>query len=456
MRYRLDGSWRRPGDGRTVIGGSPLRLFRLTPGGAHVAAQIEVGTPPGTAAVRQLIDRLVDAGALHPEPGRNEGPFGITDVTVVIPAYREVPSLPAVLTTVVVDDGSPAPLPSVHRTGDSVGQLAVTWLRHDTNRGPGAARNTGLGHVTTSLVAFVDTDVVLPDGWLSPLLAHFADPQVALVAPRVASLVRTDPVAKYEADHSPLDLGAEPARISPGTRVSYVPAAAIVCRTEVVRSLGGFDESMRTGEDVDFVWRLVAAGHRARYEPQVTVFHQPRRTWRELWQQRVGYGRSAAPLATRHPGALAPARLSGWTLAVWTLLVLRRPVVAGATALGTAIALQRKLRDLPPIEPVRLTLLGHLAAGRQLASAVRRAWWPIALVGALVSRRVRCWLAIAVVAPPLIEAVNRRSWRPLLDGPAAVFDDVAYGVGVWRGVIDERTAGPLLPSISGWPARAGG
>ena len=32
-RYRLDGSYRRPGDGRVVIGGSPLRLLTLSAGG---------------------------------------------------------------------------------------------------------------------------------------------------------------------------------------------------------------------------------------------------------------------------------------------------------------------------------------------------------------------------------------------------------------------------------------
>ena len=86
----------------------------------------------------------------------------------------------------------------------------------------------------------------------------------------------TTPLAAYEQRNSPLDLGDEPARIVPGTRVSYVPAAAIVCRTEAIRSISGFDENLRTGEDVDLVWRLIAAGYRCRYEPGSVVNHQPR------------------------------------------------------------------------------------------------------------------------------------------------------------------------------------
>ena len=70
----------------------------------------------------------------------------------------------------------------------------------------------------------------------------------------------------------------EPARVAAGTRVSYVPAAALVVRTEALRAIGGFDETLRVGEDVDAVWRLIDAGYRCRYEPSVVVHHRPRST----------------------------------------------------------------------------------------------------------------------------------------------------------------------------------
>ncbi|MGB8861183.1 MAG: hypothetical protein WCC60_18140, partial [Ilumatobacteraceae bacterium] len=66
-RYLLDSSWRRPGDGRVLIAGSPLRLFRLSTGGAQVVSMVEAGAAPDTAAVHQLLDRFVEAGALHPQ-----------------------------------------------------------------------------------------------------------------------------------------------------------------------------------------------------------------------------------------------------------------------------------------------------------------------------------------------------------------------------------------------------
>lgn len=443
-RYRKDRSWRAPGDGRVVIAGSPLRLFRVSAGGAHVLDAAETGEQPPTELVTRMLDRFVDAGALHPLP--DAGPFTVDDVTVVIPAYGANPHPPAGVRVIVVDDASPSPL---------VVPAPAAVVRLPVNRGPAGARNAGLAEVATPLVAFVDADVVLTDGWLDGLLPHFADPRVALVAPRVRGSDGEGALAAYERRNSPLDLGDEPARISASTRVSYVPAAAIVCRVDALRAAGGFAEDMRVGEDVDLVWRLTDAGHRCRYESTVVVQHQPRSHLAALLRQRLGYGRSAGPLARRHPGALAPVRMSGWSAGVWALVVLRRPFLAAALAGGTTVALRRKLADLPPAEVARLTLLGHLGAGGQLAAAVTRAWWPAALAMGLVSRRARHAIVAALVVPPLVHALRARTAAPLVDAPLRWLDEGAYCAGVWLGAWDERTAEPLRPSFSAWPPRDG-
>lgn len=478
LPVRTDVSWQRPtrapADGLVVVAGSPLRVFRLSPGGAHVIAQAEQGAVPDTSAIRQLVDRFVEAGALHLQPVRS--PFTAADVTVVIPchdgpplAFARHPGALAAVRTIVVDDASarPVEVPAMLAgagAGAGAGANEVRVVRRAANGGPAAARNTGLAEVVTPLVAFVDADVALPDvaapdDWLGPLLAHFADPRVALVAPRVVSGRASEAgacVADYEQRHSPLDLGPHPARIAAGTRVSYVPAAALVCRTEAVRALGGFDEAMRVGEDVDLVWRVAAAGHRCRYEPTVVVEHAPRSTWGLLLRQRFGYGRSAAPLAARHAGALPPVRMSGWSALVWALVAARRPLAAMAVATGTAIALVRRLADVPPALAARLVARGHLAAGRQFARAVSREWWPLAVAAALVSRRARRTVIVAAASAALVSAYTLRSPRALADAPAALADDMAYGAGVWAGVLREREWGPLRAQFSSWPGRSGG
>lgn len=425
-RYRFDGTVQRFGG--TLIGGSPLRLFRVTPAGEQVLDRLAAGEPVTASALVRALD---DAGAIHPiVPAEGGGPYSVGDVTVVVPCHRtavdDAIRVPA--GAIAVDDASPVPVDGAA-------------IRLPRNLGPGGARNAGLALVSTPLVAFVDTDVDLPDGWLDPLLPHFADDRVALVAPRVRTPASGGSLGAYEHEHSPLDLGVEPARVRAGSRVSYVPAAAIVCRADALRAIGGFDESLRFGEDVDLVWRLDAAGHRCRYEPASEVHHDPRPTWQAWVRQRIGYGSSAAPLARRHRGALAPLRMSGWSIAAWALAALGTPagITAGlAVGAGSAAALVRKLPDVPAPVAFRLAATGNLRAGAQLANAVRRAWWPIVALAAVRSRTARRVLVASLVAAR---------------GPIVAADDLAYSVGVWRGVLRERTVAPLVPEISSWPGR---
>lgn len=420
MRYVVDATWERIGaDGRIVLGGSPYRLFRLTDAGANVAAAIESGAD---VARSSLVDRLVDAGAIHPSLTRTSSdrtpPFSVDDVTVVTPQLGG-----SLLDDrrITVDDGSEPPIEGA-------------TVRLDVNRGPAVARNAGRRLVDTLLVAFVDADVDTTDTtgrdstWLEPLLGHFADPDVGLVAPRVVG------------DRgSALDLGSEPARIRRGTRVAYVPAAAIVVRLAAFDDVGGFDETLRFGEDVDLVWRLDAAGWRCRYEPAATVRHAPRPTLAAALRQHVGYGSSAAPLALRHPDALAPYRSNGWTFGVWALVAAGHPVVGAGLAVTSAAALTRRLPDVPPATAFRLAMSGHLGAARQIAAAARRAWWPIVALASLASRRAR-WLGAGA----------------LLASPRTAMTDLAYGWGLWQGMLDRRTLRPIVPEISAWPpARSG-
>jgi mycofactocin glycosyltransferase len=202
------------------------------------------------------------------------------------------------------------------------------------------------------------------------------------------------------------------------------------------------------------VWRLDESGLRVRYEPASQVRHRPRPTLRSWLAQRVGYGRSAADLARRHPGAVAPVAVSGWSAAVWALVGLGHPALGVGVGMATAGALARKLQalDHPVQESLQLAGLGHAFAGRLLASAVTRVWWPLLVPLALVSRRVRRLLLAAAVLPALVDWVRT---RPAIDPVRylglRLLDDVAYGVGVWRGAIEARTIEPLLPDFTSWP-----
>jgi hypothetical protein len=209
---------------------------------------------------------------------------------------------------------------------------------------------------------------------------------------------------------------------------------------------------LRAGEDVDLVWRLHGRGWRIRYEPSVFVTHPSRPNLRSWLRQRVTYGSSAAPLAQRHRNAVAPLSVSPWSALAWSLVLVGRPLAGCAIGAATTTALTPKLRrlDHPALESARIAGLGNLYAGRSVADALRRPWWPLITLLAACSRRTRPALLAAVVVPPLFEWRERRPrLDPLRFAILRLLDDVAYGTGVWIGCLRERNAQALLPSFSG-------
>jgi mycofactocin system glycosyltransferase len=450
LRLRAEAGTRRRADGRVLLGGSPFKVIRLSETGARlVSGWFDGERVADKPSHRRLAARLVRAGIAH--PAYETAALSAQDVTAVVPVRDHAEALPPLLSAlkelaavIVVDDGSRVPVPA-----------ATLW--HDCPRGPAAARNSGWRLATTELVAFVDADVAPEPGWLRPLLVHFEDPDVAAVAPRVRSTPGPSALARYEQSRSSLDLGGAAAPVRPGSRVSYVPSAALVVRTSALRDHGGFDERLRFGEDVDLVWRLNASGRQVRYEPASVVHHAPRTRWSAWARQRFEYGTSAAPLALRHGKAVAPLKVSIWSAVSWAAVAWGRPLVGAGVAVTTAGLLPRKLGrvGVPAAESLRLALFGHLGAGRLFADAVTRPWAPVSIAVLASTRRGRLLLAAAF---------GRHVWdwyreRPPVRLPqwvaARIVDDAAYGAGVWWGVIRHRTATPLMPDLGNWPGRDG-
>jgi len=452
----LDPRLRRVDRGRVLIGGTPMRLVRLSDAGCRALDRLVGGaTVPGPGATATLARHLVAAGMAHPRPPLPPQ-AGVADVAVVIPVRdrpeglgRALAGIGPVAELVVVDDGS-----TDARAAAAVTAAAgATLLRTPRPGGPAAARNRGLHATTAPLVAFVDSDCEPAPGWLDGLLPHLDDPVVGLVAPRVTApppAPGDGPLARYESVRSPLDMGPGEAAVRAGGLVPYVPSAVLLVRREAALAVGGFDEALRVGEDVDFVWRLAAAGWIARYEPAVRVTHAPRRRLGDWLGQRAAYGGSAAALSRRHPGRLAAARLSPGAALGWALLMLRRPAPALGLAAVATLRLGRRLRPLggPWREAARLSAAGHATTARVLADQATRTWWPAALGAALVSRRARRALVLVAVLPSLAEWWERRpELDPVRYCALRIADAAAYGAGVWAGCARERTAGPLLPRL---------
>ncbi len=461
-----------------LIGGSPTRVMRLSARGTAVLERWLDGSPVGSdRGERMMARRLVDSGVADPIPPPLDAQTAGLRCAIAIPVRDDPAGLEATLRSisetapwapvVVVDDGSKA----------DAGAAALRVLRRLVSGGPAAARNTAwrnnVGADRPDIVVFVDAGVVATPGWIEGLLAHFADPAVGAVAPRVRA--RSGPrsstsISMYERHRSPLDMGPDASFVRPASRVPYVPTAALALRMTVLEEFDGFDETLRFGEDVDLVWRLHEAGWRVRYEPAATVTHPDRETLPAWIRQRYSYGRSAAPLASRHRSAVAPLAVSGWSLGFWWLASLGRLRAASAVAAFTSVALAAKgthrrekpARETPArqralaAELARLALVANLRSAAPIASALRRAWTlPAAVLIALCwprmrprSRRFASLFATAIVVAPGVSDW----WRHRQDGMGPlrwcsmrIADDFAYQAGVWAGSFDSRSAAALAP-----------
>lgn len=447
------------GQGSTLLGGSPTRVLRLAPMAQGMLSGGRVKVYDAVSA--ELARTLLDATVAHPRPA---GGPSHRDVTVIIPVRDNPCGVRRLLATLrglrvlVVDDGSSCPVDRADFAGAS---CDIEVLRHPRSKGPAAARNTGLAACTTDFVVFLDSDVLPRRGWLEALLGHFCDPTVALVAPRIVGLTQSDHlVSRYEAVRSSLDLGQREAPVIPYGSVSYVPSAAIICRTSALRDIGGFDETLQSGEDVDLCWRLVEAGVRLRYEPIALVAHDHRTQLRDWIARKAFYGGSAAPLSVRHPDKTAPLVISGWALTAWILMAIGSGIgylasVVVATLTGRRIAAAMRGADTQIGDVVAVAVRGLWSAALQLASAICRHYWPIALLAAIASRHCRRVVIIAAVVDGVVDWVSRKEAIDDETRPIGLLfylllkrvDDLAYGVGLWCGVVRERNIGPLKPQI---------
>jgi len=465
----------------SLVGGDPQSVVQIERSEAEELRPLLDGeTVTFTTSSSPLLERLLDLGFVKPQPS-GEDPR-VSDVTVVIPVHNHAEELRQLLSSkgafsgiagvVVVDDGSPDP-ESIRRVCQAFSAHEVHLIRNEAPLGPAGARNRGVDEASTELIVFIDADCRPETGWLIPLLAHFEDRTVGAVASRLRAItpehsssrdLRGSPPRRsrkvldlllaYELEHGPLDRGADAARVGPGRRITFVPTAALAVRRKAWDEVGGFDETLRFGEDIDFSWRIDSAGWRIRYEPSSIVHHEIRRRLVDLLVQRYRYGTPAAELAARYPEAFTTLEINPLNAAEWVLAGTGFPTLAAACSICSAIVTGKQLRGLGVgwRAIVRRSARDQLHDGAHLAWVIRRDYWPLSLALALLSRRMRRLVVVSSLVPPLVDWVRR---RPRISPPTwialTLADGLAHGAGVWMSCLRHRTLKPLSPAWSRLP-----
>jgi hypothetical protein len=141
-------------------------------------------------------------------------------------------------------------------------------LRHEAiapgTGSPARQRNVGWRLARAPLVAFTDDDCRPEPGWLSALVAAAAREPGAVVQ----GATRPDPYERA------LLLGPHPRTLDvPDPPGRWAQTCNILYPRALLERLGGFDETLVAGEDVDLSLRARAAGTRVAGAPEALVNH---------------------------------------------------------------------------------------------------------------------------------------------------------------------------------------
>ncbi len=184
------------------------------------------------------------------------------DISLIIPAYNEAANIGATLDSaikhgkgkfkeiIVVDNAS------TDATAEVAGKFpGVTVVRED-RKGTSNARQTGFEHSSAEIVAYIDADTRMPDGWVDTIEDVFSrDAKV---------LFLSGPYRYYESGRYPLWFLDAIWWVSPPLAwiVGYVAIGGnCAMRADALRKIGGHDRAITFyGDDTDLARRFHEVG----------------------------------------------------------------------------------------------------------------------------------------------------------------------------------------------------
>ena len=218
----------------------------------------------------------------------------------IVVISKDEPAIDATLSDIAAQARELGELWEIVVVDASDGRLDEIGRRHEQDvrwvafrRPPGVTvsiphqRNAGVREAQGDIIAFTDAGCRPEPGWLARLVAPLG--QGEDVAAGVA--------LGADGSAGPYALAVAAAR-SAGY-LTECPTINLAFHRAAFDAVGGFDERFAYGSDVDFSWRLVAAGYRIRSVPEAVVRHDWGTRRRQLRRSYV-YGKARARLYRKH------------------------------------------------------------------------------------------------------------------------------------------------------------
>jgi glycosyltransferase involved in cell wall biosynthesis len=194
-------------------------------------------------------------------------------LAVVIPAYNRSELLDHALRSVTDQSRQPSEIIVVDDCSeDDTGAVArargARVIRHETNRGPSAARNTGMRATEQPWVAFLDCD----DDWLPHHLQTLWDARAGHVLVGGSGIAWNPDLDVPTRVYGPL---TRRPRVLENPRPllfpeNFIVESGVLVRRDVALAVGGYDERRRHSEDLELWVKLLSLGS-AVVLPEVTL-----------------------------------------------------------------------------------------------------------------------------------------------------------------------------------------
>lgn len=230
----------------------------------------------------------------------------MTQISVVIPALDAAQTLAGTLNALRVQAGAPEFEVIVVDNGSQddtveIARACGARVLHEAKRGPAAARNCGLRSAAGQIIAHVDADTVPSRRWLAEIYAPFASSSETVAAGNTLCYPPRTGAERY-AQAAGLH-SAE--RAIARAEFPFAPSLNMAVRRDAALAIGGWNDALLTGEDVDFSHRLLKMGaKRICYCEKAVVYHLTRSDAKALRRQAAGYGAGAADLYRLYPGEI--------------------------------------------------------------------------------------------------------------------------------------------------------
>jgi GT2 family glycosyltransferase len=340
---------------------------------------------------------------------------------------------------IVVDDGSTDRSAQVAASHDCL-------LIRTENRGLSAARNTGLGHATGKIIAYIDADARPDPHWLYYLAETLRDSDYVGVGGPNLPCTDDGEVAECVANAP----GGPVHVLLSDSEAEHLPGCNMAFLDWALEAVGGFDEQFRVaGDDVDLCWRLQEGGWKLGFSPSAVAWHHQRDSIRGYCKQQLGYGRAEALLEAKWPEKYNTAGQINWGGRIYGRPLLYALTLTSRVYHGTWGTAPFQPRHLQPgkIAGLAATPEWNLVLAALLgASLLGLVWSPLLLALPLLALAggISLWRAgrgaatasFSQPAPNRRAAFRRRARTALLfllQPAARLYGRLSSGLTPWRG-----------------------